>query len=237
MPVVAEISHGSRHSFHVEVDRFIAGIRNQHTAFSRCLNDSVGWRRSRHSSGRVPATCEIGNAEGSTLLTQGIERDHQHRIAAAMTHVGLFIGERNLVRLFLEFPLLHDAVRRCVDYVHMIVARVESKSESPAWSELYLSQSRGGFHESEYAVLFGINGNDGSVALVGNISGLREIRESDPDWFCAGRNVLYAGHLSNVDHGYSAIVRVRDENEGAVGAEREVMVTVASGNARNRFHV
>src|SRR5258708_25304279 len=200
MPVVAEISHGSRHSFHVEVDRFITGIRNQHTAFSRRLNDSVGRRRPRHSSWRVPAACEIGNAQGSTLLTQRIERDHQHRIAAAMTHVGLFVGERNLVRLLLEFPLLHDAVRGCVAYVHMIVARVESKAESPARSELYLSQSRGGFHASEYAVLLGINGNYGSVALVGNISGLREIRESDPDRFFADRDVLYAGHRSNVDH-------------------------------------
>src|SRR5258708_36358611 len=222
MPVVAKISQGSRHAFHVEVDGFVAGIRNEHATFAGRLNDSVGRRRPRHSSGRVPAACEIGNAEGSTLLAQRIESDHQHRIAAAMTHVGLFVGERNLVGLFLELPLLHDAVRRCVDYVHMIVARVESKAESPARSELYLSQSRRGLRACEYAVLFGINGNDGSVALVGNISGLRAIRESDPDWFCAGRDVLYAGHLSNVDHGYSAIVRVSDEKEGGVGAEREV---------------
>src|SRR5258708_35638776 len=177
MPVVAEISHGSRHSFHVEVDRFITGIRNQHTAFSRRLNDSVGRRRPRHSSWRVPAACEIGNAEGSTLLTQRIERDHQHRIAAAMTHVALFVGERNLVWLFLEFPLLHDAVRRCVDYVHMIVARVESKAESPARSELYLSQSRGGFDAGEDSVLLGISGHDGCGALGASISGLREVRE------------------------------------------------------------
>ncbi len=140
-------------------------------------------------------------------------------------NVGKRVGERDLIRTFVNADRVSKTVRRGIEDVDDILRRVRHEAPTAARREAHSFNAGLRLNTRCDLLAARIDDGDTSLSLVHHIQRVAERGESDRSGRSARLEILDLREFLNVDDRECAVVLVGDERETVVTAEVDLVMT------------